>query len=136
MNKKLLTVLLGISLFPSFLFAQLYRMEVDAQDSGENKVIDRVFTGNTIGMQVSFFDAGSALTVTNWNMRFMYGYGQYDTNGMVSIAGMAGASNNIVLFQSTTNAFFSENENYYFSIVGTNATGQIKTFARGRMIEE
>lgn len=125
-----------LGLFPSLLFAQLYRMEVDAQESGSQKVIDRVFTGNTVGLQVSFYDGGDPLPVTNWTMRFMYGYGQYDTNGMVPVFGTAGASNNVVVFDSATNVFFSENGSYYFSIVGTNTAGKVRTFARGRMIEE
>ena len=137
MNKKALaTAMVVMGLFPSLLFAQLYRMEVDAQESGSQKVIDRVFTGNTVGLQVSFYDGGDPLPVTNWTMRFLYGYGQYDTNGMVPVVGTAGASNNVVVFDSATNVFFSENGCYYFSIVGTNAAGKIKTFARGRMIEE
>lgn len=125
-----------LGLLPSLLFAQLYRIEVDAQDSGGQKVIDRVFTGNTVGLQVSFFDGGVPLSMTNWNTRFLYGYGQYDTNGMVPVVGTAGASNNIVVFDSATNVFFSENGSYYFSIVGTNSAGKVRTFARGRLIEE
>ena len=137
MNKKALaTAMVVMGLFPSLLFAQLYRMEVDAQESGSQKVIDRVFTGNTVGLQVSFYDGGVPLSMTNWSTRFLYGYGQYDTNGMVPVVGTAGASNNIVVFDSATNVFFSENGSYYFSIVGTNAAGKVRTFARGRLIEE
>ena len=135
MKHKLLTALLSIGLLPSLLFAQNYRLSVDAQDAGSQKVIDRVFTGNTVGLQVSFYDGADPLVVTNWTMRFMYGYGQYDTNGMVSIVG-TNASSNVVVFSSQTNVFFSENGSYYFSIVGTNSAGRIRTFARGRMIEE
>ena len=66
MNKKALaTAMVVMGLFPSLLFAQLYRMEVDAQESGSQKVIDRVFTGNTVGLQVSFYDGGVPLSMTN-----------------------------------------------------------------------
>ena len=54
MNRKTLVALLGIGLIPSLLFGQYYRMDVDLQNPGENRVIDRVFTGNTVGLDVGF----------------------------------------------------------------------------------
>jgi len=41
-----------------------------------------------------------------------------------------------VVFDSTTNIFYSASENYYFSIFGIDGAGRRRTFARGRMIEE
>lgn len=135
MNKKVLaTAMVVLGLFPSLLFGQLYRMDVDVQDAGAQKVIDRVFTGNTVGLDVGFYDGGDPLIVTNWTMLFRYYDSQYSTNPAAQIAGVA--SSNRVAFDSTTNLFYSANENYYFSISGVDELGRKRTFARGRMIEE
>ena len=135
MNKKVLaTAMVVIGLFPSLLFGQLYRMDVDVQEAGVQKVIDRVFTGNTVGLDVGFYDGGDPLVVTNWTMLFRYYDSQYSTNPPAQIVGVA--SSNRVSFDSTTNLFYSANENYYFSISGVDSIGRKRTFARGRMIEE
>ena len=135
MNKKLLaTALLGLGLFPSLLFGQYYRLDIDLQNPGENRVIDRVFTGNTVGLDVGFWDGDSPFAVTNWSMFFKYTDGQYSTNDMDSIQGTT--SSNRVVFDSTTNIFYSASENYYFSIFGVDGIGRRRTFARGRLIEE
>ena len=134
MNRKTLVALLGIGLIPSLLFGQYYRMDVDLQNPGENRVIDRVFTGNTVGLDVGFWDGDSPFAVTNWTVWFKYGDGQYATNDMQSIAGVT--SSNRVVFNAVSNVFYSPNENYYFSIFGTNDAGRRATFARGRLIEE
>lgn len=135
MNKKALaTAMVVMGLFPSLLFGQLYRMDVDVQDAGIQKVIDRVFTGNTVGLDVGFYDGGYPLVVTNWTMLFRYYDSQYSTNPPTQIVGVA--SSNRVSFDSTTNLFYSANENYYFSISGVDNLGHKRTFARGRMIEE
>lgn len=135
MNKKLLaTALLGLGLFPSLLFGQYYRMDIDLQNPGENRVIDRVFTGNTVGLDVGLFDGDVPFSATNWTVWFKYGDGQYATNDMQAIAGVT--SSNRVVFNAVSNVFYSPNENYYFSIFGTNGAGRRATFARGRLIEE
>ena len=135
MNKKLLaTALLGLGLFPSLLFGQYYRLDIDLQNPGENLVIDRVFTGNTVGLDVGFWDGDSHFAVTNWSMFFKYTDGQYSTNDMDLIQGTT--SSNRVVFDSTTNIFYSASENYYFSIFGVDGIGRRRTFARGRLIEE
>lgn len=134
MNRKTLVALLGICLIPSLLFGQFYRMDVDLQQAGQQRVIDRVFTGNTVGLDVGFWDGDSPFAVTNWSMFFKYTDGQYSTNDMDSIQGTT--SSNRVVFDSTTNIFYSASENYYFSIFGVDGTGRRRTFARGRLIEE
>ena len=134
MNRKTLVALLGIGLIPSLLFGQFYRMDVDLQQPGKQRVIDRVFTGNTVGLDVGFWDGDSPFAVTNWSMFFKYTDGQYSTNDMDSIQGTT--SSNRVVFDSTTNIFYSASENYYFSIFGVDGTGRRRTFARGRLIEE
>lgn len=134
MNRKTLVALLGICLIPSLLFGQYYRMDVDLQNPGENRVIDRVFTGNTVGLDVGLFDGGVPFSITNWTVWFKYGDGQYATNDMQAIVGVT--SSNRVVFNAVSNVFYSPNENYYFSIFGTNNAGRRATFARGRLIEE
>ena len=134
MNRKTLVALLGIGLIPSLLFGQFYRMDVDLQQPGQARVIDRVFTGNTVGLDVGFWDGDSPFAVTNWSMFFKYTDGQYSTNNMDTIPGTT--SSNRVVFDSTTNIFYSASENYYFSIFGVDGAGRRRTFARGRMIEE
>ena len=129
-----LIALLGFGLIPSLLFAQYYKIDIDLQDPGKDWVLDRVFTGNTIGLEAKFYDGTTPYVVTNWTMFFRYGRGQYDTNGMVPVRGVA--SINRVVFESVTNLFFSPSENYYFSISGVDGVGRKRTFARGRMIEE
>ena len=123
-----------MGLFPALLFGQYYRMDVDLQNPGENRVIDRVFTGNTIGLDVGLFDGDVPFPATNWTVWFKYGDGQYATNDMQAIAGVT--SSNRVVFNAVSNVFYSPNENYYFSIFGTNDAGRRATFARGRLIEE
>jgi hypothetical protein len=132
--KKLIFALIA-SLLPTLLMAQYKTIDIDVQDSGKQVVIDRVFTGNTIGLRANFYDGTTPLEVTNWNMTFRYGYGQYNTNGMVPVIG-TNVSSNSVVFESATNVFFAANDSYYFSIVGTNSSGAVKTFARGALIEE
>lgn len=134
MNNKTLIALLGIGLIPSLLFGQLYRMDIDAQQAGQERVIDRVFTGNTVGLDVGFYDGATPILMTNWTVMFQYYDGQYSTNSPVQIKGVS--SGNRVIFDSTSNVFYSASENYYFSIAGVDAAGRKRTFARGRMIEE
>ena len=140
MKRKLLV--LGLLLLASTCHAAVdtnypyFYHDVEIQRPREEHVLDRIFSGNTPGLAMRMYSDGSAWTTaaTNWTWYFRYSYGQYDTNGMVSIAGTAVA--HIVYFLGATNVTFEERDDYYFSLVGLHNSGYAKTYATGRMIED
>jgi len=116
--------------------AQYYSIDCDTQNPTEEYVIDGVFCGNTPYLRAYVYEKDVAINLTDWTMQFVYSYGQYDTNGVIQIAGtVGGTSTNCATFLGATNVFFRAFDNYYFSIIGTHTTGYIKTFATGRMIQ-
>jgi hypothetical protein len=127
--------LLAVCLFllPMVSWGQYYSITCDSQNPTEQFVIDSVFSGNTPFLRSYHYDNGVALNLTGWTMEFVYSYGQYDTNGVVSIPGTV--SSNCATFLGATNVFFQAYDKYYFSIKGTHSSGYVKTFATGKMIQ-
>ena len=116
-------------------FGQSIVIECDTANPGEQHVIDRVYTGNRPDFTVNFYENKTALaSMSNtWYMTFFYCYSAEQTNGLTRISGTWTSTNQVVFTNSTA---FSSPREWYFSIYGTNTTGQIRTFARGKMIEE
>lgn len=113
---------------------QYYTIRMDTQTPSVQPTLDRVFTGNTPYLRVMLYENGVPLTrLATWSWIFRYGYGQYDTNGMVSLYGTL--SSNVVTFAGTTNIFFEDRDDYYWSLIGTSPEGYTKTFGTGRMVQ-
>lgn len=121
-------------LLPAIAFGQYYSITCDSQNPDEQFVIDNVFSGNTPFLRSYHYDDGVAIDLTPWSMQFYYSYGQYDTNGGVTINGTV--SSNCATYLGATNVFFQAYDRYYFSIKGTHSSGYVKTFARGKMIQD
>ena len=108
--------------------------DIDIQQPGENHVIGPVFSGNTPFLGFRIYDDQTATTTyTNWTWRFYYSMRREATNGWV-ITGTT--STNTVMFNGGTNVFFRPYDRYYFSVMATSTSGQVRTFARGRMEQE
>jgi len=121
-------------LLPAIAFGQYYSITCDSQNPSEQFVLDKVFSGNTPMLRSYHYDDGVAIDLTPWAMEFYYSYGQYDTNGGVTIVGSV--SSNCATYLGATNVFFQAYDRYYFSIKGTHSSGYTKTFATGRMIQD
>ena len=132
MFRNILALLFSLSLLLP-VSAQYYTLALDTQNPSEEQVIERTFTGNTPYLRADIYESGVAFDLTGWAMTFRYSYGQYDTNGMVTINGTV--SSNRVSFVGATNIYFQAYDRYYFSISGTDLSGHTKTFGTGRMIQ-
>jgi len=132
--KRLVSILAGALLALPAL-AQYYTIEADTQRPGEQQVIDRAFVGNTPYIRLVLTEARQAVSFSNVYAApiFKYGYDQYDTNGMVSFAGVWATSNSAVW---TNVVAWGEANRYYFSIIATNAAGQVRTLSRGQLVDE
>ncbi len=113
--------------------AQFYSLNLDTQIPAAPITIERTFTGNTPYLRANIYQSGEPVDLTGWAMVFRYSYGQFDTNGMVTINGTT--SSNRVDFIGATNIFFKPYDRYYWSISGTDLSGHIKTYGTGRMIQ-
>jgi len=127
------SIFVFLFLLPAIAFGQYYSITCDTQDPAEQFVLDRVFSGNTPYLRSYHYDNGTAIDLTPWSMQFYYSYGQYDTNGGVTINGTI--SSNCATYLGATNVFFQDYDRYYFSIKGTHSSGYVKTFATGKMIQ-
>jgi hypothetical protein len=130
---KRLTAVLLLCLIPLSAFAQYFWFDADTAHPAKKHVLDRVFSGNTPMIKMRAYEKGEYIDLTDWTMYFRYGYGQYDTNGMVNLQGTV--SSNIATWIGATNLFF-EDRSYYFSVVGIHTAGYVKTFATGTMKEQ
>jgi len=128
------SIFVFLFLLPAIAFGQYYSITCDTQDPAEQFVLDRVFSGNTPYLRSYHYDNGTAIDLTPWSMQFYYSYGQFDTNGGVTINGVVSATN-CVSYLGATNVFFQDYDRYYFSIKGTHSSGYVKTFATGKMIQ-
>jgi hypothetical protein len=129
-RKIILTAIASIGLSCAGL-AQYYTINLDSQSPAEQPVIDRAFSGNSIFLRAYCFDSGVAVDLTPWTMTFRYSYGQYSTQGMVTVNGVV--SSNRVDFTGLTNIYAKPFDNYYWSISGIKDTGLIKTFGTGTL---
>jgi hypothetical protein len=127
-------VVCAIALFCLTARAQYYTIKTDSQLPVEQYVIDSVFSGNAPFLRQLAYDDGVPIDLTAWSMQFYYSYGQYDTNGGVTISGVVDATNRVT-YLGATNIFFQPFDRYYFSIKGVSPAGLPKTFATGRMIQ-
>ena len=134
-NSFLRAIFVFLFLLPTIVFGQYLSITCDTQDPAEQFVLDRVFSGNTPFLRSYHYDNGVAIDLTPWSMQFYYSYGQYDTNGGVTINGVVSATN-CATYLGATNVFFQDYDRYYFSIKGTHSSGYVKTFATGKMIQE
>jgi hypothetical protein len=136
MNKTLCS-LLALSFLLLLLpaaFAQYKYIDMDSDDPRNDHVLKNTFSGNTPYFGVYLYQDGDPWWPTNWTFYFRYNYGQYDTNGMVSVTGSV--ASNLVSFNGGTNVFFEEYDAYYFSVVATHNSGATKTWGTGRMVQE
>ena len=133
--KRTITVLFFALCLP--IFAQYYQIDMDSQAPGADIVLDRVFSGNTPYLKVNIYENQAVVSLSNtWNgIYFSFGYDKYSTNGMVILTG-SWTSTNVAVF-TNTGTIFNREGTYYFSVWGTNSTTHaIKTFGRGKMIQE
>jgi len=90
-----------------------------------------MFSGNNTYLRAYVFDSGTPVDLSGWAMTFRYSYGQYSTQGMVTVTGMT--SFNRVDFLGATNIYARPYENYYWSISGVHNDGYTKTFGTGTL---
>lgn len=129
-HKLLLTGLLMAGLAcPSI--AQYYTINLDTQDPSDQPVIDRMFSGNNTYLRAFIFESGEAVDLSPWAITFRYSYGQFSTQGMVTVNGVV--SSNRVDFLGATNVYARPYDNYYWSIAGTHESGYTKTFGTGTL---
>ena len=134
MNRHLPALFLALCV-ASQAFGINYRINVDAQTPGEDITLDRVFTGNSLLLELYNYDEGVPDPLgTNWTVVFHAFEDRYTTNGSMQVTGAV--TTNHIVFESGTNVFFEEDEDYYWSVVATHNNGTTKTLARGRMIQE
>ena len=116
LNKWFLLIVYAVLFSTIANAADVYHfLEMDRQRPLTDHIIDKVFSGNQPLEEVRLYDSESPLTLTGWTLYFKYGYGKYDTNGMVSITGTQPGSSNVWHFTGGTNVYFEEYDNYYFS---------------------
>lgn len=128
MLRKLLALML---LTPTLAWAQYLAVNLDTQLPAQQQVIDHAFSGNSFFIRAYIYENGIPLDMSAWTVLFRYSYGQFDTNGMVTIPGTVYATNRIDF--ATTNVFALPKNNYYWSISGSDLSGHIKTFGVGTM---
>jgi len=128
---KIILIAIASIGFACASMGQYYTINLDSQSPAEQPVIDRAFSGNSIFLRAYCFDSGVAVDLTTWAMTFRYSYGQYSTQGMVTVSGTV--SSNRVDFTGLTNIYAKPFNDYYWSISGIKDTGLIKTFGTGTL---
>jgi len=121
----------AIVLFCLTVRAQYYSLNLDTQSPNEQPIIDRAFSGNNIWLRANIYEDGVAADLSGWAITFRYGFGQYDTNGMVTVGGTI--SSNRVDFLGATNIYATPFDKYYWSISGQHSSGYTKTFGTGTL---
>ena len=130
MLRNILALLFSLSLLVS-VQAQYYAISLDTQSPSEQFVIDRAFSGNNTWLRAWIYESGVAADLSGWALTFRYSYGQYSTQGMVTVNGSI--SSNRVDFLGATNVYAAPFDKYYWSISGQHSDGYTKTFGTGTL---
>jgi len=129
MFRKLLTLFLFV--FPLISWGQFYSISLDTQDPQNQPVIDHLFSGDNTFLRAYIYESGAPLDLSGWSINFYYGWGQYDTNGLVTVTGAI--SSNRVDFLDATNIFARPYDDYYWAISGKSLSGYTKSFGTGTL---